>query len=78
MADTLNHSFSELQVLIGESLGVNPQSISPETRLFDLGDSLEISALLLDFEQWSDVDFEIFDNPRALRVQDLMDIAGIP
>ena len=77
MVATFQRKFSELQTLIGEDFGVNPQSITPETRFVALGvDSLELLSFVIEFEQWAGVDVE--EPRRILRVQDLMNIAGIP
>jgi len=69
-------TFKELQELIGEEFDVDPQKITPETRFVALGvDSLDLRNFLVEFETWAGVDAE---DVTILRVQDLMNIAGIP
>lgn len=77
MVAVFKRSFAELQALIGEELNVNPQSITPETRFVSLGiDSLEMLSFIIEFEEWAGTTVE--SPKRILRVQDLMNVAGIP
>ncbi len=66
--------FEKVRDIIANQLGIDPEKISPETRLVDdlKTDSLDIVELIMDLEQEFDMEIPDEDLPKIQSVDDII------
>lgn len=71
-------TFERVRDAMADSLGIESLDISPDSRLRDLGDSMDIAQLVLDLEEDFDADIPDDELGKLFTAQDVLNYLNDP